>query len=368
MRSTTSSSTSAVSPQPATPPLKGRGTTSRIQGRFETWAREPNPQPSPDDEPAPKPITIVASHHAKSAISRNDSPDIPFEQSINPYMGCEHGCVYCYARPSHAYLGLSPGLDFETRLYAKPNLPEVLRRELAAPGYTCKPITIGGNTDPYQPIEREQRITRQVIEVLAEHRHPFSIITKNALIERDIDLMAPMAQHRLVRAYISITNWDTELARKLEPRAAAPWRRMQAIERLSSAGIPVGVLVAPIIPFVTDCYIEEILERAAQAGATSAGYVLLRLPHEVGPLFKDWLDQHFPLKTKHVMSLMEQLGGGKQYDARWRVRQTGSGPFADLIAQRFRLACRRFGLATDHPPHDVSRFEIPGRSVQLSLL
>src|SRR5207344_2889230 len=278
------------------------------------WARE--------EEALPPLRTVVTPERAKSIISRNDSPDVGFDQSINPYRGCEHGCVYCFARPTHAYLGLSPGLDFETRIFAKTNAAELLRAELGARSYRCSPIAIGVNTDAYQPAERELGITRSVIEVLAECEHPFTLITKNALIERDIDLVAPAAAKRLTRAAISVTNLDAALARKLEPRASAPYRRLETIRRLADAGIPVCVMAAPLIPFVTDRHLEEILERAKEAGATSAGYVLLRLPHEVAPLFKEWLATHAPLKAEHVMSLVQQMSGGRDYDSRFGIRQS----------------------------------------------
>lgn len=346
----------------AAAPLKGRGTASRIESRFDTWVRERDVVDAPfgtEDESVPPPATVVMRHHAKSILMRNDSPDIPFEQSINPYMGCEHGCIYCYARPSHGHLGLSPGIDFETRLFAKDNAAEVLRRELSKPRYVCRPVTLGGNTDPYQPIERKRRITRALIEVLADHGHPFSIITKNALIERDLDLLAPLAARNLVHAYVSVTQLDVELSRRLEPRASAPDRRIEAIRRLAQAGVPVGVMVAPIIPFVTDAFLEEILERAAAAGARSAGYVLLRLPHEILPLFEGWLETHVPLKAKHVMSLIRQMHGGKAYDARWGVRQRGTGPFAELLAQRFTKTVNRLGLNRPKAPLDTTQFRAP---------
>jgi DNA repair photolyase len=347
-------------------PTKGRGATSNLEGRFEGWTREPAHDgwsaPHAEGDEAPPPLqTIVTPEHAKSIISRNDSPDVGFEQSVNPYRGCEHGCVYCFARPSHAYLGLSPGLDFETRIFAKVNAAELLRRELAAPGYRCRTIMLGVNTDAYQPAERALRITRSVLEVLAECEHPVALITKSALIERDIDLLAPMARHALVHAHVSITNLDPELARKLEPRAAAPYRRVEAIRRLAEAGVPVGVMVAPVIPSMTDRDLEEILERARVAGATSAGYVLLRLPHEVAPLFKEWLGTHHPLKAGHVISLVRQMSGGKDYDARFGARQRGSGEFAELLAQRFRLACRRLGFGEGRTPLDSTRFRPPRR-------
>ncbi|HEU0202987.1 MAG TPA: PA0069 family radical SAM protein [Burkholderiaceae bacterium] len=354
-------------------PVKGRGAPSNIEGRFEVWQREgaddgwSGPDEAPGDEPPP-PATQVIVEQAKSIISRNDSPDLPFEQSINPYRGCEHGCVYCYARPSHGYLGLSPGLDFETRIVAKTNAAEVLRKELAAPSYRCKLISIGVNTDAYQPVERELRITRSILEVLAEYEHPAALITKSALIERDIDLLAPMAAKNLVRAFVSITNFDAALARKLEPRAAAPYRRVETIRRLAAAGIPVGVMVAPVIPFMTDRDLEEILERAREAGATSAGYVLLRLPNEVAPLFKEWLATHYPLKADHVMSLVRQMRGGKDYDANFATRQRGTGIFATLLEQRFRLACQRLGLNQDREaPLDATRFKPPRSDAQLAL-
>lgn len=359
--------TARVSPNTGQP-IKGRGTSSNPDGRYEAWTREPDHEAFALDRPdIEKPVTWITRQSARSIITHNDSPDIPFERSLNPFAGCEHGCIYCYARPSHAYLGLSPGVDFETRIFAKTNAAELLASELSARGYACKPITIGGNTDPYQPAERELRITRSVIEVLSACSHPFSIITKNALIERDIDLMAPMARKGLTHACVSITNWDITLARKLEPRASAPFRRMQTISRLAGAGIPVTVMVAPVIPFITDPHFEEILERARDAGATSAGYVLLRLPLEVAPLFREWLDVHYPLKARHVMSLMQQMRGGRDYDARWGMRQRGMGPFAQLIAQRFELACKRLGLGARESRLDTSQFTPPWAAAQLKL-
>lgn len=355
--------------------IKGRGATFSPPVRFDAWTRERAcDEPTgtagqgAGEEPGAKPVTFVTRRAARSIISRNDSPDIPFEQSINPYQGCEHGCIYCYARPSHAYLGLSPGLDFETRIFAKTNAAELLRRELAAPGYVCKPITLGGNTDPYQPAERELRVTRSVIEVLAACSHPFSVITKSALIERDIDLMAPMARAGLVQACVSVTNRDADLARRLEPRASAPHRRIESIRRLADAGIPVAVMVAPVIPFITDCHLEEILQSAREAGATSAGYVLLRLPLEVGPLFRQWLQAHYPLKARHVMSLVQQMRGGRDYDTRWGVRQRGVGPLADVIEKRFAIACRRLGLDRPRLRADTGRFVPPrGDAAQMAL-
>jgi DNA repair photolyase len=349
-------------------PVKGRGAPSNLEGRFETWTREAFDDGWEHGEEELPPLkTQVTRETAKSIIARNDSADLSFDRSINPYRGCEHGCPYCFARPSHAYLGLSPGLDFETRIFAKVNAAELLRTELAVPTYRCQPIAIGVNTDAYQPAERELHITRSVIEVLADCDHPFTLITKNALIERDIDLLAPLAAKRLTQVFISVTNLDPALARKLEPRASAPYRRLEAVRKLARAGIPVGVLVAPVIPFITDRHLEEILERAAEAGASDAGYVLLRLPWEVAPLFKEWLATHYPLKAEHVMSLVHQMRGGKDYDSTWGVRQRGTGTFADLIAQRFALACERFGLNRDRAGLDTSRFKAPRTGPQLDL-
>jgi DNA repair photolyase len=325
--------------------IKGRGAASNPEGRFESiertreddgWHRE--------DEPAPRPDTVVTEERARSIISRNDSPDIAFEQSINPYRGCEHGCIYCYARPSHGYLNLSAGIDFETKLFAKTNAAELLRKELAKPGYACSPINIGANTDPYQPIERRYKITRSILELLAEHRHPCTIITKNALIERDLDVLVPMARANLVHAFVSVTSLDNRLASTLEPRASAPHRRLEAVANLNAAGVPCGVMVAPIIPMVTDRYVEKILERAAAAGATRAGYTVLRLPYELKDLFREWLDLNVPERAEHVMSLIRQMRGGRDNDPRFGTRMRGEGEFADLIRQRFRLACRRFDI------------------------
>jgi DNA repair photolyase len=350
-------------------PTKGRGAPSNLEGRYESWTREAVDDGwAREEEALPRLETVVTAETAKSIIARNDSPDIPFDQSINPYRGCESGCSYCYARPSHAYLGLSPGLDFETRIFAKTNAAELLRKELAAPGYRASPIALGANTDPYQPAEAELRITRSILEVLAECEHPFTIVTKRALVERDIDLIAPMAARDMARVYVSVTNLDAELARKLEPRASAPYRRLEAIRRLVAAGIPSGVLVAPVIPFITDRHLEEILERASEAGATEAGYILLRLPHEVAPLFKQWLATHYPLKAEHVMSLVHQMRGGKDYDSTFGVRHRGTGNFAELIGKRFALACERLGLNSGRRGGlDTSRFRAPRSGPQMAL-
>src|SRR6185437_7605335 len=304
---------------PPEPPVKGRGATFNPANRFRVDSREPcddgwQPAAESDGDAPPPHKTIVTIQAARTIIAHNDSPDIPFTQSINPYQGCEHGCIYCYARPSHAYLDLSPGIDFETRLFAKPDAADLLRAELARPGYRCDPIALGTNTDPYQPIERDWRITRAVLEVLAQCRHPFTIVTKSALIERDIDLIAPMAAQRMARVYVSVTTLDRELARKMEPRAASPQRRLQAIGTLARAGIPVGVMVAPVIPQLNDRDLEAIVAAAAAEGATSAGWVLLRLPREVSPLFRGWLDIHYPDRAAHVMSLVSQMRGGRDND------------------------------------------------------
>ena len=352
-----------------TPPPKGRGATFNPPNRFRREEREPvddgwapqDPATREPDDDAPRPVpTVVTIQRARTIIARNDSPDIPFSQSINPYQGCEHGCIYCYARPSHAYLDLSPGLDFETRLFAKPDAAKLLRAELARPGYRCEPIALGANTDPYQPIERDWKITRQVIEVLAECEHPLTITTKGALIERDLDLIAPMAAKGLVRVFVSIAMLDRDLARALDPRAPAPRRRLEIIRTLAAAGVPVGVNVAPVIPQLTDRELEAILEAAAAAGARHAGWTMLRLPREVAPLFRAWLDAHHPLRAAHVMSIVRQIRGGRDNEPRFGLRMGGQGEFADLIRRRFALACKRFSLDAERdPPLDTTRFRRP---------
>jgi DNA repair photolyase len=351
----------------AAPPVKGRGATFNPANRFRREQREavddgwqPARPLTAEDDPPPPPRTVVRITPARTIISRNDSPDVPFTQSINPYQGCEHGCIYCYARPSHAYLDLSPGLDFETKLFAKPNAPTLLRAELAKPGYRCDPIALGANTDPYQPIEREWKVTRSVIEVLSECEHPLTITTKGVLIERDLDLLAPMAAKGLVRVFVSVAMLDKELARKLDPRAPAPHRRLQIIRALSDAGIPTGVNVAPVIPQLTDRDLEGILDAAAAAGARHANWIMLRLPLELAPLFREWLGAHYPLRAAHVMSIVRQIRGGKDNDPRFGVRMEGRGEFAELIDKRFALACNRLGLNIERdPPLDTSRFRPP---------
>jgi DNA repair photolyase len=354
---------------------KLRGALSQIQGRFETAERAPFDDGWAVDGQIEETFrTEVTEERARSIISRNESPDIPFEQSINPYRGCEHGCIYCYARPSHAYLELSPGLDFETKLFAKTNAAELLKEEISKKGYRAKPIAFGTNTDCYQPIERRYKVMRGILEVLAACDHPLTIVTKSALIERDIDLLAPMAKKNLVKAFVSITTRDHRLARTLEPRAASPQRRVDALRALASAGIPCGVMVAPLIPALTDKSLEEVLEAAAGAGATMAGWILLRLPNEVRPLFKEWLAAHYPQRADHVISIVKQSRGGRENDPNFGSRMTGSGNFVDLIGKRFGLACRRLGLNSEdnHMASrnglDCSLFRPPSPGGQMQLL
>jgi len=341
---------------------KGRGATRNPEGRFERLAHE-----ACDDgwgsleELAldPSPRTEALTDHARTIIARNRSPDIPFDRSINPYRGCEHGCVYCYARPSHAYLGLSAGLDFETRIFVKPDAARLLRRELTHPRYVCRPIALGSNTDPYQPLEKRLEVTRRVLEVLAEARHPVGIVTKSALVCRDLDLLGRMARDGLANVHVSITTLDRGLARTLEPRASAPAPRLKAIRTLAAAGVPTGVMVAPVIPALTDPEIERILEAAAVAGAISAGWVLLRLPHEVKELFAAWLERHAPLRAAHVLSLVRQSRDGRLNDPAFGSRMRGTGVHADLIAQRFRKACARLGLNRRALPQRTDLFRPP---------
>jgi DNA repair photolyase len=354
--------------------MKLRGALSTIPGRFESLGRETFDDGwLPDDEAPPPLETSVTEERARSILATNDSPDVPFEQSINPYRGCEHGCVYCYARPSHAYLELSPGLDFETKLFAKTNAAQLLKEELARPGYVVKPIAFGTNTDCYQPIDRRYRIMRQLLEVLAECEHPLTIVTKSALIERDLDLLGPMAAKNLVKAFVSITTLDRQLARRLEPRAASPQRRVDALRALASAGVPCGVMVGPVIPALTDKSMEEVLEAAAAAGASMAGWIMLRLPNEVRPLFKEWLAHHYPQRAEHVISIVRQVRGGRENDPRFGSRMSGSGNFADLIARRFEIACRRLGLNSEENHMasrgglDCSRFRPPSPAGQMKL-
>ncbi|HEX7682147.1 MAG TPA: PA0069 family radical SAM protein [Trinickia sp.] len=344
-------------------PLKGRGAVTNVQGRYELDQREAFDDgwmPLTEGEAPSSLKTQLFEERAKSILTRNASPDIPFSVSLNPYRGCEHGCIYCFARPTHSYLGLSPGLDFESRIYAKVNAPELLQRELSKKHYTPEPIALGVNTDAYQPVERALRLTRRVIEVLHDHGHPFAAITKSSLIERDIDLLAPMAERGQVMAAVTVTTLDAQIARTLEPRAATPMRRLRTIRLLSEAGIPVGVSIAPVIPFVTEPDLERVLEACAQAGATSASYIVLRLPWEVAPLFKEWLAAHFPQRAERVMSRVRDMRGGKDYDASFAHRMKGEGAWADLLRQRFDKAVKRLGLnARRHGILDMSHFKRP---------
>ncbi len=357
------------SPASNRPLPRGRGAVANPDPRFNEFAREPSDDGwSGRDAPAETPATMLIIDTAKSVITRNHSPDVPFELSINPYRGCEHGCCYCFARPSHAYLGLSPGLDFETQIAWKPDAPARLREELARPGYRCSPIALGINTDGWQPVERRLKLTRALLEVLCECRHPVSIVTKSALIERDVDLLADMARDDLVTVMFSVTTLDPNLARRMEPRAVQPTRRLQAMRRLHDAGIPVGVLFAPLIPALNDHDMEGVLARAREAGAESAGYVLVRLPLEVRDLFGDWLARHEPGRAAHVMSLMRQLHGGKAYESAFGNRMRGRGVFADVIEQRFLAACRRLKLNQTRREPDSSRFRPPRKATtQLDL-
>ncbi|MFU1928777.1 PA0069 family radical SAM protein [Bordetella hinzii] len=305
------------------------------------------------------PRTTVKPEQARKLLSRNDSPDIPFDVAVNPYRGCEHGCVYCYARPTHAYLGYSPGLDFETRLVAKANAVQALRAELARPGYKVSPINIGSATDVYQPIERTWRLTRGLLELMVETGHPLTLVTKNSLVERDLDLLTTLARERLVTVFISITTLDADMARTLEPRASAPWRRVETVRKLAEAGVPVGVLVAPVIPFINDESMEQILEAAAGAGACSASYTVVRLPWEVKEVFETWLHTHFPDRAQRVLHRIEDMRGGKRNDSSFDTRMRGTGIWADLLRQRFQVAARNLGLAGWRPELAIDRFVPP---------
>jgi DNA repair photolyase len=317
---------------------------------------------------AETPQTVLQAMRAASIISHNRSPDVPFERSINPYQGCEHGCIYCYARPSHSYLDLSPGLDFETRIFYKPNAASRLLEEWEKPGYECKPITIGANTDPYQPAERKLQVTRQLLQLFDKHEHPVNLITKGNLVSRDIDLLASLASRRLCSVAISVPTMDDELKRIMEPRVPSAESRLRAVRQLRDSGVPVSILMAPLIPAINDAEIEQVLQAAADAGAAHAHYIFLRLPHEVAHLFTEWLRLHFPDRADHVMSLVRQASGGRDYDNRFGVRQTGRGAYADMLGKRFQAACRRFGLAGERYQErlDTTRFIPPGQQ-QLGL-
>ena len=324
---------------------KGRGSVTNPAGRFEPTRLEVEDDGWGSlDEPPRRAETVLLPDRPKRAITRNDSPDVPFEQSVNPYQGCEHGCIYCFARPSHSYWNLGPGLDFETRIFHKPGLAQLLERELSSPGYVCRPINLGANTDPYQPAERQHRTTRELLEVLLAHRHPVTIVTKGALVLRDLDLLTALAGQRLVRVHVSLTTLDDGLKRTLEPRAASPAARLRAIRAMSDAGVPVGVLLAPMIPALNDHEMEHLLEAAAQNGAASAAFMMLRLPHELGRLFEEWLREHYPARADRVLNLLRDARGGRLNDPRFGHRMRGQGPYADLLAARFRAACRRNGI------------------------
>jgi DNA repair photolyase len=344
---------------PGPEPPKGRGATANPEGRFEPRRVEAVWDDRPEDDGATAPGTEVFLDHAKSILTRNDSPDVPFDVSVNPYRGCEHGCAYCFARPAHAYMNLSPGLDFETKIFAKPDAPDLLARALDRPGYRCVPIALGTNTDPYQPVERRLRITRGILQVLAAHHHPFSIVTKSALILRDLDLIAPMAARGQASAFVSVTTLDAGLAGRLEPRAAAPHRRLDVLRELSEAGVPTGVLASPMIPALNDHELESILAAAAEAGARYAGYILVRLPHEVKEIFAGWLHAHEPGRAEKILSLIRQTHGGRLYDPKFGERMRGHGPYADMLRRRFEVARRRLGFRQDRFALDASAFRVP---------
>lgn len=343
--------------------IKNRGATSNPEGRFEEEIREDF-----DDgwgtyegqEASPTLETILLKEKAKTIITRNDSPDIGFEQSINPYRGCEHGCIYCYARPSHAYMNMSPGLDFETKIFYKVDAAKLLEKEISKPKYICKPIMLGANTDPYQPAELKLKVTRSILEVLQRYNHPVAIITKSSLIERDIELLAEMAKKQLIKVAVSVTTLSMELKQKLEPRTGAPKARLRVIRKLTAAGIPVRVMAAPMIPMINDMELEKILQAAKDAGAQHASYVFIRLPYEVKALFQEWLQKHFSDRAEHVMSLIRQMRNGKEYDATFGKRMRGQGEFADLLSKRFYAACKRLQLnCNPAPDFNVQLFKRP---------
>lgn len=347
---------------------RGRGAKSNSSGRYEKESKVVFDDGWQSLEELPPFKTHVQEEKARKIITRNDSPDIGFDRSINPYRGCEHGCIYCFARPTHAYQGLSPGLDFESKLFVKPDAHELLAKELATPGYQCRMIAMGTNTDPYQPIERQWKVTRRILEVLREANHPVGIVTKSALVTRDLDILSEMAAKGLAKVALSITTLDPMLARAMEPRASTPPKRLQAIRELSRAGIPAAVMVAPIIPALNDPEIERILDSAADAGASEAGYVMLRMPLEIKDLFREWLREHFPDKYRHVIALVRDLHGGKDYDATWGKRQMGTGPYAWSIGRRFELACQRLGFNKKKHRLVTTLFKAPSKKTdQLDL-
>nr|WP_280115332.1 PA0069 family radical SAM protein [Roseibium aestuarii] len=347
---------------------RGRGAGLNMSGRFERESREALDDGWGSLEELPPFQTDVQEERARTIITRNASPDISFDRSINPYRGCEHGCIYCFARPSHAFLGLSPGLDFEAKLFAKPNAAEVLERELARPGYQPRTIAIGTNTDPYQPIERSYGLMREILEVLDRYNHPVAIVTKSALIERDADILGRMAERNLAKVALSITTLDRKLCRAMEPRASAPHKRLAALKTLAEAGVPASVMIAPVIPALTDSELESILEAAAEHGADGAAFILLRLPREVSELFRDWLVRERPRQYRHVMNLIRSMRDGKDYDAKWGERMRGTGPYAEQIARRFQLATKRLGLNGRRRKLDCDQFVAPQKGgVQLAL-
>lgn len=362
--------------RPAQQAIKGRGAIGHTPHRFERDEREPfddgwtgvsdEEAQGADDGLAQGPATQIILEDAKSAISTNSSPDIFFEQSVNPYRGCEHGCVYCYARPTHSYLGLSPGLDFETRIIAKRNVVQVLQQELTKPGYQPKGLVLGAATDCYQPVERELKLTRGILELLSDLGHPMAVLTKSSGIERDIDLLSGMARRRLAAVYVTVTTLDAKLARTLEPRAAAPWRRLRTIRALAQAGIPVGVSVAPQIPFINED-MEQVLQAAWDSGARSAFYTVLRLPWELSPIFQDWLAMHHPQRAERVMARVRDMRGGADYKAEFATRMGGEGQWAELIRQRFQKACARLGFRREREGFDTTQFNAHAHDAQASL-
>lgn len=342
--------------------IKARGVASNEAGRFERFATEPCDDGWEIDEELPTLRTEVREEISRSIITYNRSPDLPFDRSINPYRGCEHGCVYCFARPTHAYLGLSPGLDFETQLIARPNAAEVLRKELSSARYKVATIAMGTNTDPYQPIEKGHRITRECLQVLQQFQHPVAIVTKGTMIERDLDILAPMAQLGLVRVGLSLTTLDPDLSRRMEPRAPSPLRRLATIRRLTDAGVPVRVMTSPLIPGLTDHELESLLEAGHDAGADAASWIMLRLPREVSELWQSWLQQHEPARAEKVMSKLREMHGGRDYDPRWGHRMRGEGEYAGIVAKRFALAVKRLGLATKTAPLRCDLFSRPAQA------
>src|SRR5262245_37685398 len=347
---------------------RGRGAPSNASGRYEPQARVVFDDGWQNFEDLPPFKTTVMVDATRKIITRNDSPDISFDRSINPYRGCEHGCIYCFARPTHAYLGLSPGLDFESKLFVKPNAAELLERELSAPNYSPRTIAIGTNTDPYQPIEKQYQVMRRILEVLERFGHPVGIVTKSALVLRDLDILARMANRKLAKVALSVTTLDPKLARVMEPRAATPQRRLETLRQLALAGVPASVMVAPIIPAINDAEIERILDSASALGVKEAGYVLLRLPLEVRDLFREWLMTNFPDRYRHVFKLVRDMRGGKDYDPKWGTRMTGTGPIAWMIGRRFEAACEKYGLNKTRTKPTIEHFSPPRReSPQLSL-